>query len=160
MRKSLFIAAAIFVAMQLQAQKSFKRNTLYGEIAGNGLILSVNYEKQLGNKPGLGLHFGVGLAGDKPSFPFGAKYLFQLGKERSFLEIGAGVTLMEREIWDQNWINVGRDKKNSYGPGFIPSIGYRYHAPKGFMWRINYAPVFNKYRTEAVYFGVSVGWRI
>ena len=55
-----------------------------------------NYEKQLSDKPGFGLHFGVGLAGDKPSFPFGAKYLFQLGKQRSFLEIGAGVILMER----------------------------------------------------------------
>jgi len=160
MRKIFFLVAAIFAACQLPAQKPFKRNTLYGEIMGNGIILSVNYEKQLSDKPGFGLHFGVGLAGDKPSFPFGAKYLFQLGKQRSFLELGAGVTLMERDMWKTNWTNVNGAKRNSYGPGFISSIGYRYHAPNGFMLRINYTPVFNKYRIEPLFFGVSVGWRI
>ena len=157
MRKIFFFVAAIFAACQLPAQKSFKRNTVYFEIGGNGLVLSLNYERQITNKPGLGFHAGIALAGDKPAFPLGAKYLFDLGKQKSFLEVGAGVTIAELDMWKANY---NQSYENPYKAGFIPSIGYRHHSPKGFMWRINYTPVFNKYRTELVFFGVSVGWRI
>ena len=84
MRKIFFFVAAIFAACQLPAQKCSKRNTGYFEIGGNGLVLSLNYERQITSKPGLGLHAGVGLAGDKPSFPLGAKSLLDLSKQRSF----------------------------------------------------------------------------
>jgi len=157
MRKIFFTVAAIFTACQLPAQKSFKRNIFYFEILGNGLVLSLNYERQITNKPGLGFHAGVALAGDKPAFPLGAKYLFELGKQRSFLEVGAGVTIAEQDMWEENLNSFNADP---YKPGFIPSVGYRYNAPKGSMWRINYTPFFNKYRTEFLFFGVSVGWRI
>ena len=157
MRKILLFTVAIFAACQLPAQKSFKRNTFYFEIGGNGLVLSLNYEKQITNKPGLGFHAGVALADDKPAFPLGVKYLFDLGKQRSFLEVGAGVTLAEQDMWEEN---LNQAKADPYKAGFIPSVGYRYNAPKGFMWRINYTPVFNKYRTELFYFGLSIGWRI
>lgn len=157
MRKAFFFIAAIFAALQLPAQKSFKRNTCYFEMLGNGLVLAVSYERQIKSKPGLGLHAGVGLAGDKPSFPLGAKYLFDLGKQRSFLEIGAGVTFAEQDMWEPNY---NQPKADPYKAGFIPSIGYTYHARKGFMGRLNYTPVFNKYRTELLFFGLSLGWRI
>jgi hypothetical protein len=157
MRKIIILTIAILIVGQLTAQKPFKRNTFYGEIMGNGLVLSVNYERQLRDKPGLGLHFGIGLAGDKPSFPIGAKYLFDLGNQRSFLEAGAGVTIAEQDIWE---VNYNQPKADPYKAGFIPSVGYRYNAPKGFMLRMNYTPIFNKYRTELLFFGVSVGWRI
>ena len=157
MRKAFFLIAAIFAAVQLPAQKSSKRNTCYFEILGNGLVLSLNYERQITSKPGLGLHAGVALAGEKPAFPLGAKYIFDLGKQRSFLEIGAGATLAEQDMWETNY---NQPKADPYKAGFIPSIGYRYHARRGFMCRLNYTPVFNKYRTELFYFGVSLGWRI
>ncbi len=157
MRKIFLCIAAILAVCQLSAQKSFKRNTAYFEMLGNGLVLSLSYERQLSNKPGFGLHAGVGLAGEKPSFPVGVKYLFDLGRERSFLEVGAGVTLAEQDMWEEN---LNQPKADPYKAGFIPSVGYRHHAPKGFMWRVNYTPVFNKYRNELFYFGVSLGWRI
>jgi hypothetical protein len=157
MRKIFFFVAAIFVACQLLSQKSFKRNTIYFEIGGNGLVLSLNYERQITSKPGLGLHAGVALAGDKPAFPLGAKYLFNLSKQRSFLEVGAGVTLADQNTWETNY---NQPETDPYKAGFIPSVGYRYNAPKGFMLRINYTPVFNKYRTELLFFGISLGWRI
>ena len=84
MRKTFFFTIAIFAAIQLPAQKPFKRNSLYGEILGNGLVLSLNYERQMSSKPSLGLHFGVGLGSHKPIFPLGAKYLFAIDKQRSF----------------------------------------------------------------------------
>lgn len=157
MRKILFFTVAIFAFCQLPAQKSFKRNTAYFEILGNGLVLSLNYERQITNKPGFGFHAGVALAGDKPAFPLGVKYLFDLGKQRSFLEVGAGVTLAELDMWEPNY---NQPKADPYKAGFIPSVGYRYHAPRGFMLRVNYTPVFNKYETELLFFGVSIGWRL
>ena len=157
MRKLFFFTVAIFAVFQLPAQKSFRRNALYAEILGNGLVLSANYERQMSTKPGLGLHIGIGLGDDKPAFPLGAKWLFDIDKQESFLEIGAGITLAEQGLWETNFNQL---KRNSYSAGFIPSIGYRYHSPKGFMWRINYTPVFNRYRTELLFFGLSIGWRI
>jgi hypothetical protein len=154
MRELFFFIIAIFAVIQLPAQESFKRNALYVEMLGNGLVLSANYERQMSTKPGLGLHLGVGLGNAKPVFPFGAKYLIDVAGQRSFFELGAGVTLADEGQWHLN------AKSESYSAGFIPSVGYRYNAPKGFMWRINYTPVFNKYRTELLFFGLSIGWRI
>ncbi len=158
MRKLFFLIAAIFATIQLPAQKTFKRNTLYCETLGNGLVLSVNYERQMKSEPGLGLHIGVGLGGNRPAFPLGVKYLILLDKEKSFFEMGAGITLAERDLWSET--NSSQFKSDTYSAGFIPSIGYRHHTSKGLMWRINYTPVFNKYRNELVFFGFSIGWRI
>jgi hypothetical protein len=72
MVKKLFIfIATILVATSLPAQKPFKKNTIYGELGGNGLVLSANYERQLGHKPGVGVHIGIGIGGIiTPSYPW------------------------------------------------------------------------------------------
>lgn len=158
MRKSIFFSLIILVSVQLVAQKPFKRSMLYGEILGNGLVLSVNYERQLQETPGLGLFIGIGLGGIKPAIPFGAKYLINLGNKKSFLETGVGITLAERDLWDND--DHITDDQNSYRAGFIPSVGYRHHTSYGFMWRVNYTPVFSSYRNFLWLCGVSVGWRI
>ncbi|HEV8285122.1 MAG TPA: hypothetical protein VGQ09_12480 [Chitinophagaceae bacterium] len=156
MRKLFFFATTIAIATQLTAQKAFRKNTLYGEIAGNGLVLSANYERQLGNKPGLGLHIGVGLGGYYPAIPVGVDYLFDLGHEKSFIEVGVGVTLAELELWDDKYY-IGH---NPYKAGFIPSIGYRHHTSYGLMWKLIYTPIFSSYRNIPLYAGASVGWRL
>jgi hypothetical protein len=148
----------IIVCSRITAQKPFKKNTLYSELAGNGLVLSANYERQLGNKPGLGLHIGAGLGGYKPAIPAGVNYLFDLGKHKSFIEAGAGVVFVDRDFLDDKNNIPYADK--SYKAGFTPTIGFRHHSPYGLMWRINYTPVFSKYRNLPVYAGISVGWRI
>jgi hypothetical protein len=158
MRKISLLTLAILALTYLPAQKTFKKNTLYGEIAGNGLVLSANYERMLGNKPGLALHVGVGLGGDKPVIPLGAKYLFDLGNQKSFLETGVGMAISEYDFIDNKTIvspNGGR-----YIVGFIPSVGYRHHTPYGLMWRVNYTPVFFSVRTMALFGGISLGWRL
>src|SRR5688500_18552015 len=119
MRKTLLFILAILALTRLSARKSFKKTTLYGEIAGNVLVLSVNYESQLSNKPGLALHIGVGLGGEKPVIPLGAKYLFELGNEKSFLETGVGITLSDYDFIDKNIVQTNGDR---YVVGFIPSI--------------------------------------
>lgn len=157
MKKLLAFILAFAITTQLTAQQPFKRTTLYGEIGGNGLGFSAGYERQLGKKPGLGLHIGISLSGNKPGIVTGAKYLIALGNHKSFLETGLGVSLADRE-----YLGAKQDLvtgHNPYTPAYIPSVGYRHHTRYGLMWRINYTPVFSKYNNVPWYPGISVGWR-
>ncbi len=158
MRNALFFIVTILACMQASAQKVFKKNTLYVEILGNGVVLSANYERQMGNKPGLGFHMGVGLGGDGPAIPLGAKYLFQLGNQKSFIETGVGVTLAERDLLDDKNNDLG--DHSPYKAAFIPSIGYRHQTKYGLMWRVNYTPIFSAYRNILSFGGISIGWSI
>ena len=64
-------------------QGTFKRNDVYFEILGNGIVASLNYERQLMKGPGLSIRAGVGyFSGDEQfrlSIPVGVmvglKYL-------------------------------------------------------------------------------------
>ena len=152
----LFFCLVLYVTGSL-AQSSFKKNTFYFEVAGNGPVLSVNYERQLKNKPGLGFHIGLGLGGIYPDVPMGITYLFGSRGKKSFLEVGAGITLAEQAVWDEH--PVVRDNY-PFKPAFIPSIGYRHQTHYGLMWKINYTPIFTRYRNLPFYFGISVGWNI
>jgi hypothetical protein len=157
MKKILPYLLCLIIANQLLAQKPFKKNTVYAEILGNGIVLSANYEKQVGSKEGLGVHIGIGLGGNKPAIPLGLKYLFGLGNNKSFLETGLGITFGERDLWIENNNQVS---KKSYNAAFIPSVGYRHHTNYGLMWRINYTPVFSSYRNLIGFAGISIGWRL
>ncbi len=157
MRRLLSFFITWFFISTASSQTVFKRNSAYAEFMGTGLVLSANYERQLSQKPGFGVHIGVGLGGYKPAIPLGVKYILDLGNEKSFAEAGLGITLAEMELWDSDY-NHPSDK-NPYKPGFIPSIGYRHHSKSGFMWRTNYTPLFSKWKNAPWLFGVSVGWR-
>jgi hypothetical protein len=158
MRKLLFFILAIAITTQLTAQQSFKKTTLSGELGGNGLGFSAGYERQVGKKTGLGLHIGISLSGNKPGLVTGAKYLFDLGNHKSFIETGLGITLADREYMGAKRNNLTNE--NPYTPAYIPSVGYRHHTKYGLMWRVNYTPVFSKYNNIFLYPGISVGWRL
>jgi hypothetical protein len=83
-------------------------------------------------------------------------YLFDFRNQKSFIEVGLGVTLAELGLWD---IKSQADH-NPYKPGFIPSIGYRHHTPYGLMWKLSYTPIFSNYRDIRWAGGASVGWRL
>lgn len=157
MRKIWLAAVAFTVTLGLSAQDRFKKNTGYFEILGNGLVLSVNYERQVHSQPGLGWYLGIGLGGDKPAIPMGVKYLFGLGGKKHLVETGLGITWAEIDLWDDHYIRY--KDTNPYRAGFSGSVGYRYHARSGFMCRLNYTPVYSRYRSLPVFFGTSVGWR-
>jgi hypothetical protein len=158
--RSLFLSIFIILSTIHGLAQSFRKNDIYGELFGNGMSVSVNYERQTGKKPGLGLRIGLGYAsGDQKfrvSIPVGINYLFDLGNHKSFIETGLGVTWAEQEIWK----NAAPGEFHQYSPGFIPSVGYRHHTPYHLMWRINYTPFFTKYRSSATFIGISVGLRI
>ncbi|MBK8953429.1 MAG: hypothetical protein IPM85_15375 [Chitinophagaceae bacterium] len=154
--KKIFLIL-LLPAIQVQAQNKFKKHTLYAEVLGNGIVLSANYELQLINKPGFGIHAGIGLAGAQPAIPLGMTYLIKIGKQKSFIETGIGITLAEKDLWDDNKTQL---LTNPYQVAFIPSVGYRHHTPYGLMWKLIYSPFFNKENNEPAFFGASVGWRL
>lgn len=140
-------------------QSNFRKNTLFGEFGGNGVFLSLNYERQLGIKPGLGVHVGLGNADVDENFaftiPVGMDYLFNIRNQKSFIEAGAGVTWALQNIWD----GYNYTEPHKYKPRFIPSIGYRHHTPYGLMWKITASPAFAKNNIIPFYPGISLGWR-
>ena len=95
-----------------------------GQILGPGLLFSVNYDTRF--KPqnkGLGLRAGLGGALLGLTIPLSVNYLIGNNNKRSFLEIGAGVTLFVYTASDWNQFQQTTLLPNTY-------IMYRYQALK------------------------------
>ncbi|MEO8770857.1 MAG: hypothetical protein ABI402_12245 [Ferruginibacter sp.] len=144
-------------------QKMPGKNTAYLELGGNGLISSVNYERQLTNHPALAIHVGVGTYithDDKfkffPTIPVGINYLLKLNK-RSMLDIGFGATWTKPEvklyaIVDRYYNYVNHDYIN-----FVPSVGYRHHTKNNLMWRCSITPIITHSIGVIPFVGFSFG---
>ena len=97
-----YILSLLMLALSSSAfgQNTFRKNDVYFELLGNGIVASLNYERQLMDKPGLGVRIGVGyLSGDEKfrlSIPVSANYLFKIRNNKSFLDAGIGVLGRER----------------------------------------------------------------
>lgn len=143
----------------LSAQNS-KKNATYLQLGGNGLFLSANYERQLTNKLGLNAQIGAGLGNYKPAFPVGLNYLLNLKNQKSFIETGFSVVFAEKSLFYNDLIFQSPEPiLQEYGTAYVPSIGYRYHASKGFMLKALYSPVFAKLKMNWAYYGIGIGWR-
>jgi len=152
MLRILFLFNSFCFSTTLWAQENFKQNDLYLEIGGNAFLTSINYERQLTKKPGLGMRLGVGMSYNLDAFltlPMGLNYLFPLKKDNTFIDTGISITLVP-------------ERKSSEGDiGFvnlIPSIGYRKHTQQDFMWRIGFTPIVSK-DAFAPWAGFSIGKR-
>lgn len=127
------------------AQTTFKKNTIFGELGGNGLLASINYERQLTSTPGFGVRLGFGFYGVQPTHltvPVGINYLVPLKKNNSFLDIGLGLTFTSANVR----LVLASDNgtvDNTTQVNVIPSIGFRRHTSKNIMWRIALTPVIN-----------------
>jgi hypothetical protein len=127
MKTFVILTTLFFSSGILFAQSSFKRNDIYFEFGGSGLFGSVNYERQLTNKPGLGCRIGIGAYAETSFYltiPVGINYLFPLGSDKSLIEAGVGVT------WARVDGKIFSKEDNPYDDhftNFIPSIGYRRH---------------------------------
>lgn len=154
--KTLLVFSLLLLSLGVSAQSSIKKNSVYLEAGGNGLFGSVNYERQLTNKPGLGIRAGVGFYSENAFYltlPVGLNYLFPLGKKQSFIDAGLGVT------WSKVDGKLFTDSKTSTVSSFvnfIPSIGYRKYNTSNLMWRVSISPVINKY-TFFPWAGISIG---
>lgn len=149
----VFLTAIVF------GQKPI-RNNIYLELGGNGIFLSLNYERKIIENANIYAHLGVGMYAIQPTYvtiPFGINYLLKVKGPNNFVEFGLGATYTKAII-----SLLGVVEKNDSEPkgikdlNFIPSISYRWHTKKNFMYKIGITPIFNRYDSFP-FFGFSVG---
>lgn len=162
MPKYLLPILMLILSTSVFAQSPFRKNNVYGEFLGNGIVASINYERQLKNEPGLGIRFGVGYFSGNEKFrvsiPLGFNYLFTLNKMKSFLDAGISGTWSAAagmKTPKQDTESGGRNYRERIW-SVVPSIGYRRHTKSQFMWRTSFTPIFNKYRAMP-WIGLSIG---
>lgn len=158
--KCLILISLIFFSTCLFGQTAFKKNSIFLEVGGNGLFTSINYDRQITNKPGLGIRLGVGFYSTNPfqiTIPIGINYLYEIKNNKSFMEFGLGTTWTRADV-ELYVLAEHRDPnyKNTHFINFIPSMGYRRHTKNFFMWRLSLTPVVNQYGFLP-YFGISFG---
>ena len=145
--KQIFFAAIFFIQLQVQAQQpeaqpvSLRANTLYGEIGGNGLFFSANYDFRFAKKQsGLGARAGLGFfasfIASGITIPVGLNYLS--GKGPHYLESGLGATIVH--FTGEGFFDEVVDSET--GVVAVPSVGYRYQPlDRGFTARIFISPL-------------------
>lgn len=106
-------------------KNSIRKNSIYFELFGVGIIYSINYDRilQISKKTGIILRGGINYI---PAFnikphPIGEIDVF-MGSPMNFLEFGFGTTFYHPELDFPVMVR----------------IGYRYQGPKGMLFRIAY----------------------
>lgn len=139
-----------------------KRNNIYFQFAGNGLFLSLNYERNLSKVDNLYAHAGLGVYGIYPTFvtvPIGLNYLINIKDNRRFVDVGLGVTYCEHPI-DIGLAGKGSKKTYDFNDkiNFIPSVWFRTHSKKEIVFKVGISPIIN---TSGVipFFGIAIGKR-
>ncbi|MCO6464628.1 MAG: hypothetical protein J5I52_10830 [Saprospiraceae bacterium] len=136
------------------ADEPMSKNAVYGELLGNGLIFSFNYDRRLINNVGarVGLGF-VGSASDGGVVTVPVMGNILLGKNGRYFEIGAGITYLSGtgDFFDLE------DEPSSVLGTF--SLMYRRQpADGGFMWKIGLTPMLAKGFFFPYWGGLSLGY--
>ena len=156
--KFLLLSFSFFYCSSfLFGQSISKRQTVYLELGGNGLFTSVNYDFQLTKKPGLGIRAGIGFYSLDPfvlTIPVGVNYLFELQQNKSYMELGLGATWTKENV--SLYLEPDLCKKRTNFGNYFPTIGYRKHTKKSFMWRMSLTPLINQNGFQP-FFGGSFG---
>ena len=147
MKRLIIIGIFILSSALAFSQNSLKKNEIFVELGGNGLLGSINYNRQISKKPGLGIRAGVGSYGiGFPTIPVGVNYLIPLIGKHSFLDLGLGATYTKADV--QLYVLVKRDPnyvQKYQSVYFVPSLGTRAYTTKNFVWHFNATPVFTQY---------------
>jgi hypothetical protein len=163
MKQYLLAVLLLASGQAVFSQDHHKKNEVFLELGGNGLLGSVNYSRQLTKDPGLNFRIGIGAYGSNPTYitlPLGVNYLFRIIEKHTFLDLGLGATLTNADVT----MSVRREYSEGYTHprsklvNFIPSIGIKTNTKKDFVWRFNITPVINNYGTVPS-FGLSFGKR-
>jgi hypothetical protein len=140
---------------------NLKQNQLYLELAGNGLIYSINYERFLSEdftiRGGFGITPGlIFVEGTFIHIPVTASYL--IGSKTSKLELGLGATYFAGEDTEIFGLDAG-DQSLIILTGIV---GYRYTSPGGFVFRVLFTPLYNSEEDSYFYpsFGLSFGFML
>lgn len=162
MKVYLFCLLCLVLSASCVAQdKNFpdapgRAQCVYGEIGGNGLLLSANYDfrfakkqKGIGGRAGMGIIGALGFAG--LTVPIGINYL--AGKKDHFFEAGLGATFI---TITSTWFDDGGAGSTVF---FVPSAGYRYQpSDVGFTGRIFVSPIIAQ-GGGTFWAGISAGYK-
>lgn len=136
---------------------SKRAQSFYGELGGNGITISANYDFRFAKKEnGFGMRIGLGFFGGSGgglvTVPAGINYLE--GKAPNYLEAGMGYTY--------GTFTGNDDFLSGDGGLIVPSIGYRYQpAKKGLVARIFISPLVSAVGGGWVFFGgISLGAKL
>ncbi len=122
-------------------QISQRAQVFFGELLGNGLLITANYDFRFGNsQKGFGMRLGIGYFGlgndGILTIPIAINHL--AGKAPNYFESGLGITYASLSSGSAG-IRV-----NGSGTVIVPSIGYRYQPDKkGFFGRVSLSPLFS-----------------
>lgn len=135
-------------------------NNIYFELGGNGLFLSMNYERPIIKEANIYGHLGLGMYGIQPTYltvPFGINYLLKLKGPDNFIEFGIGATYTKAIV---KLFAIVETEENTPTKvcylNFVPSISYRWYTKKKFMYKIGVTPIFNQF-DGLPFFGFSIG---
>ena len=156
---TLFTAACLTISAQdKEAYAGTRAQSVFGELGGNGLLFSVNYDTRFSRSDkGLGMRAGLGFFGGSGggilTVPIVLNHL--AGRAPHYFESGLGFTYATFTGEDEDFFGGG-------GNLLIPSIGYRYQAiGKGFIGRVVLSPVVNLGEGGGwfLFGGVSAGFK-
>lgn len=139
-------------------QNGEKTQSVYFEVGGPGLALTVNYDARFGHKRnGFGYRVGAGYfaSGGNSVFTIPIQVNYLAGNGSSLLELGGGTTFL-----NSYGDNKGKTFIFDRVTGFIgtATIGYRYQPKEGGInLRIGFVPIFYDEGIIAAG-GVSVGY--
>lgn len=158
MKTKLYALVFFFIlyCQQLHSQSNsnqFTRNCIYGEIGGQGLLCSINYEYRISNQFSgrigytnwnlsnlvlIPLIMDVDLWG----FPIMLNYL--KGNNGHYAEVGLGVLLGEVYVMaEEMFYGIEAETYQFFASG-TGTVGYRYQPEsKGLLFRVGIMPLFN-----------------
>ncbi|HQF42505.1 MAG TPA: hypothetical protein PK073_06290 [Ignavibacteriaceae bacterium] len=162
--KSLLLISILLTSFASYAQLSEqanKKNQLYFELGGNGIIYSLNYERLLTES--LTLRAGIGITpgmifveGTFIHIPLTVSYL--IGGARSKFETGLGAVYLSGSDIKVFGLQAGELS----AVALTGIIGYRYTSRGGFVLRVLFTPFYNS-SAESKFFlsgGISFGFML
>lgn len=134
------------------SSQSIKKNSLYLEILGNGVVWSINYERIIPLKEKMSMFLRIGgneYHGEDTndlSFNFIGAAGILFGGPKSYFESGIGYT----------WFSGFPDRLIAL------SAGYRYQGPKGIIFRATPMYIYNSEKGDtfgnSLWAGLSIGY--
>ncbi len=140
----LIILILLLPQINCKAQIETKKNNINTQLLGNGLIVSLNYERQIVKNLNLRIHAGAGFYGREKQFltiPIGLTYLMKLNNKSS-LDYGIGMTYTKAEAFYYVCFKLSSTYiENQPHYIVIPSFQYRYQPNENVFIRFGFTPV-------------------
>lgn len=161
----LFVVSPFLVlGQESDSSMVYKRNTIYGEALGQGLIGSVSYDRLYITKDKKKYSFTIGVTlpvieDTRFGIPLSFNYL--IGKKNSSFEVGMGFTALLASY--RSYFTRLDDARNNISLYATPKIGYRFQRRKGgLFFRATLTPILGLSQdinpSAFLWFGVSVGY--